>query len=76
MDWGWGVTFLLVNDIVCICVDCDNDGIGEEVAGADQVHGIWILHGDLLADLHHPEDDDQVGSTSSQCCSYSNALVC
>ena len=55
---------------MCEGVDGDNDGVGEEVTSANEIHGIWILHRNLLANLHHPEDDDQVGAASSQ--SYSS----
>lgn len=62
---GGGRTLLLVNEVVSVGVNGDDDNVGEHVDGADDVHGLGILHGDLLGDLHHPEDDDQVGAACS-----------
>ena len=53
-------TLLLIDEEVNVGVDRDDDHVGQDVASADQVQGIWILHRDSFRDLHHPKDDDQV----------------
>ena len=43
-------------------VDRDDYHIGQNVSAANEEEGIGIIHWDSLRDLHHPEDDDQVGA--------------
>lgn len=45
-----------------VCVNTDDDNVREHIAGADDVHDIWVLERDLLGDLHHHKDDNQVGA--------------
>lgn len=43
-----------------------NDGdVGRNVHPADDHQNIWIFHGNLLGNLHHHEDDYQVGTMPS-----------
>jgi len=55
-------TFLLIDQEVHVGVDGDDDYVGEDVSTTNEVEGIWVLHRNSLGDLHHPKDDDQVGS--------------
>ena len=55
-------TFLLVYQEVNVCIDGDDDHIGQDVDCANDVQDIGVLERDFLGDLHHPEDDDQVGT--------------
>jgi len=71
-------TFLLVDQEVHVSVDGDNDNIGENVSAANKHQGIGVFHWDPLGDLHHPKDDDQVGSVqvSSVVCFVRMGGVC
>ncbi len=55
-------TSLLINLHLGIQVDGDDEQIADDVEGAHAVEHVRVFEGDLLADLHHPEDDDQVRS--------------
>lgn len=55
-------TFLLIDQEVHVGVDGDDDYVGEDVSTSNEVKGIRVLHRNSLGDLHHPKDDDQVGS--------------
>lgn len=55
-------TLLLVDLRLDVQVHHGDDHIGRNVQSADNVEDIWVLKIDLLGDLHHPEDDDQVGT--------------
>lgn len=59
-------TLLLVDQEMGVGVDADDDQVGDNVASSDHVHHVGIIHWDLFRDLHHPKDDDQVGSASSR----------
>ena len=55
-------TLLLVNHQVDVGVETDDDGVRRNVHPADDVQDVGVLHGNLLRDLHHHEDDYQVGT--------------
>lgn len=55
-------TLLLVDLRLDVKVHHGDDHVGENVDSTDNVEDIWVLKIDLLGDLHHPEDDDQVGT--------------
>lgn len=56
------LTLLLVNLEVAVGVHAHDDNVREDVDSADHVQDTGVVHGDLLGDLHHHEDDDQVGA--------------
>ena len=43
-------------------MDAEDDDVAERVKSAAEVENIGVLEGDLLGDLHHTKDDDQVGA--------------
>lgn len=43
-------------------VETDDDSVRRNVHPADDVQDIGVFHGDLLRNLHHHEDDYQVGT--------------
>lgn len=43
-------------------VNGDDDRIGQEVASANQVESERVIERDLLGNLHHSKDDNQVGT--------------
>ena len=43
-------------------VDRDDDHVGQQIDCANDVQHVRILERDSLGDLHHPENDDQVGT--------------
>ena len=55
-------TFLLVYQEVDVGVDREDDHIGENVDCANDVQYVGVLERNSLRDLHHPEDDNQVGT--------------
>lgn len=57
-----GRTFLLINLRLDVEVDADNEDIAEHVERAHTVEDHGIVEGDLLARLHHHQDDNQVGA--------------
>lgn len=46
-------------------IDGDDDHVREDVTGSDHIEDTGVLHRDLLGDLHHHKDDDQVGTAQS-----------
>ncbi len=44
-----------------IGVDANDDHVRENVPRSHDVHDIGVLERDLLGDLHHHKDDDQIG---------------
>jgi len=66
MKGDWGIyTLLLIDQEVHVGIDGDDNHVREDVAGSNHIHDIWILHGDLLGNLHHHKDDHQVGAAQS-----------
>lgn len=55
-------TLLLINLHLDIKVDTSDDNVADHVKCADHVQGVWVVEWDFLGDLHHHEDDDQVGA--------------
>lgn len=55
-------TLLCVDLHVNVEVNRDNDHIGQDIPPANQVEGEGIVKGNLLRNLHHSKDDDQVGT--------------
>lgn len=55
-------TFLLVDLEVDVRVEGDDDNVRCNVYSADDVHDAGVLHRDFFGYLHHPKDDDQVGT--------------
>lgn len=55
-------TLLSVDGVHDVEVDGEDDDIAERVKGAAEVENVGVLEGDLLGDLHHTKDDDQVGA--------------
>lgn len=43
-------------------MDAEDDDVAERVKSAAEVENIGVLEGNLLGDLHHTKDDDQVGA--------------
>ena len=56
-------TLLLINLHLHIIVNARNQDVASNVHGADHVQSVWVVEWDFLADLHHHEDDDQIGAT-------------
>jgi len=55
-------TPLLVDLQQDVTVDGSNDEVAGDVEGPDAIKDGRIVEGDLLRDLHHSENDDQVGT--------------
>ena len=55
-------TFLRINLHPDVEVDAHDDEIAEDIECAHSHEDVGIIEGDLFRDLHHPQDDDQVGS--------------
>lgn len=55
-------TLLLVDLGLDIEVDAQNDHVGHDVQSPDAEEHIRVVEGNPLGDLHHPEDDDEVGT--------------
>ena len=53
-------TLLLVDGLLDQEVENGNDDIASNVDSTHNVENVGIFEGDLLCDLHHPEDDDKV----------------
>jgi hypothetical protein len=54
-------TLLLVDLQLGVEVESSNDDVAGKVDGADDVEHKRIVKGNALGDLHHTQDDDQVG---------------
>lgn len=70
---GCGHTLLLVDLHLHHEVQTSNDQVADNVESAAHVEDIGVVEGDLLRDLHRPEDDDEVLTTESHPISF-NAL--
>ena len=55
-------TFLRVDLGLDVEIDARDDDVGEHVDRAHAHQDVRVVKGYLLRDLHHPEDDDQVGA--------------
>lgn len=55
-------TSLLVDLHLDIHVHAEDDQIAQDVQATNSPKYILVLKGDLLAGLHHHQDDDQVGT--------------
>lgn len=55
-------TFLLVDLEEDPAVDGSNQKVATDVEGSDTVQNERIIERDLLGDLHHSKNDDQVGT--------------
>lgn len=58
----WQHTLLLIDQEMYVGVDGDDDDIGKNISSTDQVQSVWIVHRYSFRDLHHPEDDDKIGT--------------
>lgn len=57
-------TLLLVDLGLGVEVEANNDQVADDVEHTAGVQDIGVLEGDLLGHLHHPEDDDDVGTVA------------
>ena len=55
-------TLLLVDREVDVGIECNNDHVRENVASTNKQQRLRVVKGDPLGHLHHPKDDNQVGS--------------
>lgn len=67
---GFHHTSLLVNLHLDVHVHAKDDDVAENVQAADAHQDVGVVEGDLLAGLHHHEDDDQVGAVEIIFCQY------
>ncbi len=58
---GW-FTFLLVDFLLDVEVHADDEEVRDDVERADAHENLGVVEGDLFGDLHHAEDDHQVGA--------------
>lgn len=56
------LTLLLIDLHLNIIVNARNHNVADNIHGADHVERIWVVEWDFLADLHHHEDDGQIGT--------------
>ncbi len=61
---GKGVTFLCVDFALHVDIDAHDDQVGEGVESAHDVENARVFEGYLFGDLHHKQDNDQVGATA------------
>ncbi|KAL3702766.1 hypothetical protein TMatcc_000078 [Talaromyces marneffei ATCC 18224] len=57
-------TLLLADLGLDIEVDAQNEHVGHDVESSDAEEHIGVFERNPLGDLHHPEDDDEVGTIS------------
>jgi len=62
-DWR---TFLGIYLHSYVEVDCRDDEIAHDVECAHTHEHSRVVEGDLLARLHHPQDDDQIGTAGRE----------
>lgn len=74
MAGGWGSargggldTLFGVDPRLHVEVYPHDDEVRGDVQTADAHQDLGVFEGDLFRDLHHPEDDDQVGSGAWTC---------
>lgn len=58
-------TSFLVDLGLDVEVDARNDQVGHDVERAHAVQDVRVVKGDLLARLHHHQDDHEVGSVGN-----------
>lgn len=59
-------TLLLVDLELGEEIETGNENVAGKVDGADNVEHERIIEGDALRDLHHTQDDDQVGAIAKK----------
>lgn len=59
-------TIFLLDNRSDVDVQSQDDQVGEEIHPPDTVEPCWVLEGNLLRHLHHPQDHNKVGSTLRQ----------
>lgn len=59
------LTLFLIDLHLNIVIDANNNDVGYDVECANCCEHSWVIEGDLLRDLHHHKDDDQVGARKS-----------
>lgn len=60
------LTLLLVNGALDIEVNSQDDDVADGIEGAAGIEDVGVFEGDLLGELHHSKDDDQVGAVTRQ----------
>jgi len=60
-------TLFLVHDRFDVERDAQDDQVAGQVGGAAHVEHIRVIEGNLLRNLHHTKDDDQVRSGEQSC---------
>ncbi len=58
-----GETFLCVDFALHVDIDAHDHQVGDGVESAHNVENARVFEGYLFGDLHHEQDDDQVGAT-------------
>lgn len=61
-------TLLGVDLILSVQCHGKDENIGEDVASADEQQDLRILKGNLLGQLHHHQDDGEVGAAMVNFC--------
>ena len=55
-------TLFAVNLGLCPQVDPHNEDVGQDIQSTDAHQNIGVIEGNLLGQLHHHQDDGQVGT--------------
>jgi hypothetical protein len=63
-------TLLLVDLGLGVQVEANNDHVANNVEHTASIQDIGVLEGDLLGHLHHPKDDDDVGTVAWKSCQF------
>lgn len=58
-------TLFLIDLVIHVGVDGGNNHVRDNIAQTNVHQDLRVLKRDSLGDLHHPKDDDQVGSAES-----------
>lgn len=61
------LTLLRVDLLLHVEVDADDDHVGDNIQCSNGQQDLWILEIYFLRDLHHAEDDHQVGAKENTC---------
>ena len=61
------LTLLLVDLLLNVEIDCNNDQVGDNIKSSHAHQDLGIFKGNLLGDLHRPQDDDEVGTVLKLC---------
>lgn len=72
LDLGWqvgglGITLFGVDSRLYVEIYPHDDEVRDDVETANAHQDLGVFEGDLFRDLHHPEDDDQIGSVAWTC---------